>query len=356
MSDTTAELVDRYLTALRGQDTKTVSELFAEGEVRRSFNGSYPPLYQMAYMTGGLQLRALHHELVDSGKILGFPLPYSVEQMCTATVKVIRANNLKACYIRPLAFLGLGELGVYAPNNPVNVCIAVWPWGTYLGEDALEAGVRIKVSSWKRNDQNSLPPAAKASGQYINSILAKMEAIQAGYDEAVMLNHPHEIQGAGFGPQVQDRGQGVERGDLVGGPRPRRAGLGPQLGVVDERPLEVDPQHPRRARQLGGMSWCRRRFDRGREAGARFQRAHRVFGLAASACRRVDDREPAAHRAIPGRRRTHQAPLTSGSQAGSSLSNQSSSRLPQTLRPTARYSSQGWKSNRNSTPMKMPIA
>ena len=83
---------------------------------------------------------------------------------------------------------GYGEMGVNPLNAPVNVIIAVWPWGAYLGEDALEQGVRIKISSWRRNGQNSLPSAAKATGQYINSVLAKVESLKAGYDEAIMLN------------------------------------------------------------------------------------------------------------------------------------------------------------------------
>ena len=85
-------------------------------------------------------------------------------------------------------FRGYGEMGVNPLSAPVNVTIAVWPWGAYLGEDALEQGVRIKISSWRRNAQNSLPAAAKATGQYINSVLAKVESLKAGYDEAIMLN------------------------------------------------------------------------------------------------------------------------------------------------------------------------
>jgi branched-chain amino acid aminotransferase len=108
--------------------------------------------------------------------------------MTEATKDVIRANGLNACYIRPVAMRGYGEMGVNPLNAPVNVFVAVWPWGAYLGEDALEQGVRIKISSWRRNSQNSLPAAAKATGQYINSVLAKVESLKAGYDEAIMLN------------------------------------------------------------------------------------------------------------------------------------------------------------------------
>jgi len=126
--------------------------------------------------------------LADSGKILGFPLPYSVEQLRQATQEVIRANQLKACYIRPLAFLGLGELGVYAPQNPVNVCIAVWPWGAYLGDDGIKNGIRAKVSSYTRHHVNVTMTKSKTSANYVNSVLAKAEVKKAGYDEAVMLD------------------------------------------------------------------------------------------------------------------------------------------------------------------------
>jgi len=124
----------------------------------------------------------------DSGKILGFPLPYSVAELHQATLKVIRANNLSECYIRPLAFVGLGEMGLYAPNNPVNVCIAVWPWGAYLGDEGIKNGIRAKVSSYTRHHVNVMMTKSKAGGNYINSVLAKTEVKKAGYDEAIMLD------------------------------------------------------------------------------------------------------------------------------------------------------------------------
>lgn len=126
--------------------------------------------------------------LADSGKILGFPLPYTQEQLCVATMDLIRANKLKACYIRPLAFVGLGELGLYAPKNPINVCIAVWPWGAYLGDEGLQNGIRAKVSSFTRHHVNAMMTKSKAAGNYINSVLAKHEVKKAGYDEAIMLD------------------------------------------------------------------------------------------------------------------------------------------------------------------------
>jgi branched-chain amino acid aminotransferase len=126
--------------------------------------------------------------LYRSSKLYHMDIPYSPEALVQATKDVIRANGLNACYIRPLVLRGYGEMGVNPLQAPVNVVIAVWPWGAYLGEDALERGVRIKISSWRRNGQNSLPAAAKATGQYINSVLAKVESLKAGYDEAIMLN------------------------------------------------------------------------------------------------------------------------------------------------------------------------
>jgi branched-chain amino acid aminotransferase len=133
-----------------------------------------------------------------SAKLYHMDLPFSHEALVEATKEVIRANGLRSCYVRPLAFRGYGEMGVNPLNAEINVTIAVWPWGAYLGEEALEQGVRIKISSWRRNSQNSLPSAAKASGQYINSVLAKVESLKAGYDEAIMLNEAgHITDGSG---------------------------------------------------------------------------------------------------------------------------------------------------------------
>jgi len=123
-----------------------------------------------------------------SGAIYHMDLPYSKTELTQATKELIRVNKLDSCYIRPIAFRGYGEMGVNPLAAPVDVAIAVWPWGAYLGEDALEHGVRCKVSSFRRYGPNTMPPAAKASGQYINSVLAKHEATRSGYDEAILLN------------------------------------------------------------------------------------------------------------------------------------------------------------------------
>ncbi len=124
----------------------------------------------------------------DSGKIIGFPLPYSFEEVKQATLDVIRINRLKACYIRPLAFVGLGEMGLYAPDNPINVLIAAWSWGAYLGDDGIKNGIRAKISSYTRHHVNVMMTKSKVSGNYVNSVLAKSEVKKAGYDEAIMLD------------------------------------------------------------------------------------------------------------------------------------------------------------------------
>jgi len=152
-----------------------------------------------------------------SARIYHMDLPFSKAELVQATKDVIRANGLDACYIRPIAFRGYGEMGVNPLLAPVNVTIAVWPWGAYLGEDALEQGVRVKVSSWKRHDQNSLPSAAKATGGYLGSILAKVESVKAGYDEAILLNHEGYIaEGSGENVFVVDAGALITPATNVG--------------------------------------------------------------------------------------------------------------------------------------------
>ena len=119
---------------------------------------------------------------------VGFEL--AMKQMGGDTVQ---ANGLPACYIRPILYRGYHELGVNPLTCPVDGAVLVWEWGAYLGPEALERGVRVRISSWRRNPQNSLPSAAKASGQYINGVLAKVEAVVAGYEEGILLNEVGEI-------------------------------------------------------------------------------------------------------------------------------------------------------------------
>ena len=115
-------------------------------------------------------------------------LPYPIDEIRTATHELIRRNGLRSCYIRPLAFRGYGEMGLYAQTAPVDVIVAVWPWGAYLGEEGKRNGVRAKVSSWRRISPAGLIPHAKASAQYLNSVLAKTETARAGYEEAILLD------------------------------------------------------------------------------------------------------------------------------------------------------------------------
>ena len=124
----------------------------------------------------------------DSGQILGFPLPYAAEKIKQAILDTVKANDLKECYIRPLAFVGLGEMGLYAPDNPIHVMIAAWSWGAYLGDEGIKNGIRAKISSYTRHHVNVMMTKSKVSGNYVNSVLAKSEVKKAGYDEAIMLD------------------------------------------------------------------------------------------------------------------------------------------------------------------------
>jgi branched-chain amino acid aminotransferase len=136
--------------------------------------------------------------LDQSAGLLHMELPYSVEELRAVTHELIAVNGLSECYIRPVAFYGYGELGVHPGTNPVDVVIMTWPWGAYLGEEALTKGIRAKVSSWKRVGPNTIPHVAKATGIYLNSMLAVLEATRAGYDEAILLTDDgHVADGSG---------------------------------------------------------------------------------------------------------------------------------------------------------------
>jgi branched-chain amino acid aminotransferase len=126
--------------------------------------------------------------LFNSAKIFFIDVPYTVAQLVDACKETVRVNGLDSCYVRPLVYLGYGEMGLNPLPCPVQVSIAVWPWGTYLGDEGIENGVRCKISSWQRHDPNAMPPAAKGTGMYINSSMAKVEALKAGYDEAILLS------------------------------------------------------------------------------------------------------------------------------------------------------------------------
>jgi branched-chain amino acid aminotransferase len=132
-------------------------------------------------------MRRLHR----SAKVVMMDLPFSVEQLVEATKETVRANNLgefPLLYIRPLAYYGYQEMGLNPLTSPVRVAIAAFPWGTYLGDEGVASGIRVKTASWSRIDMNALPPQAKSTAGYLNSVLAKIEVLKAGYDEALFIN------------------------------------------------------------------------------------------------------------------------------------------------------------------------
>ena len=136
--------------------------------------------------------------LFRSAELYYMPIPYTLEELRAATHELLAANELRECYIRPIVFRGYGQMGLYPLEAPVEVSIAAWPWGAYLGEDSKLKGIRAKVASWRRIPHDALIPHAKASGQYLNSILAKIEASKAGYQEAILLDsHGFVSEGSG---------------------------------------------------------------------------------------------------------------------------------------------------------------
>jgi len=136
--------------------------------------------------------------LARSAELYYMPLPFDLQALRTATLELIGRNALRSCYIRPLAYRGYGQMGLNPLDAPVDIAIAVWEWGAYLGEEGKRSGIRAKVSSWRRISPESLIPSAKASGQYLNSVLAKIESQKAGYEEAILLDdHGRVCEGSG---------------------------------------------------------------------------------------------------------------------------------------------------------------
>jgi branched-chain amino acid aminotransferase len=130
-----------------------------------------------------------NRRLFDSAKILGLKVPFSPQEIEKACIETVRVNRLRECYIRPIVFVGDGEMGVpSALSNPVRVAVITWPWGAYLGDEGLKNGIRVMTSSFARFHVNTLMTKAKAVGHYVNSVLAACEARSAGFDEALMLD------------------------------------------------------------------------------------------------------------------------------------------------------------------------
>jgi branched-chain amino acid aminotransferase len=144
------------------------------------------------------RLREHVKRLFESAKIFMMVIPFTQEEVFKAVIDTVKATGLDACYIRPLAYIGYGAMGLYPKGNPINLSIAAWPWGSYLGEDGLEKGIRVKTSSFIRNHVNSNMSRGKVCGYYVNSQLAKREAITMGYDEALLLDTEGYVsEGAG---------------------------------------------------------------------------------------------------------------------------------------------------------------
>ncbi len=204
-----------------------------------------------------------------SARMLMMDMEYSVDDTVEAVKETIRVNGLSSCYIRPLAFRGYGVMGLDPMPAPINVIIAVWPWDTYLGEDALKHGVDVGVSSWRQRGINSTPPAIKASGQYLNSSLARVEANKHGYAEAILLNEDGKVcegtgenifivkNGALYTPPVSDGIlEGITRDSLMKiardkGYRGDRAVHGAHRALLGRRGLHVRDGRRGRAGALG---------------------------------------------------------------------------------------------------------
>jgi len=131
--------------------------------------------------------------LFNSAELYYMPIPYTREELRAATHELIGRNGLEACYIRPIVFRGYGTMGLFPLDASVDVAIAAWPWGAYLGEESLLNGIRAKVSSWRQFSAQLMIPHSKASGQYLNSVLAKIESHKAGYEEAILLDERGEV-------------------------------------------------------------------------------------------------------------------------------------------------------------------
>ncbi|MBB6647124.1 branched-chain amino acid transaminase [Halobellus ruber] len=129
----------------------------------------------------------------QSAKPYDMEIPFSREELTEATLELLRREELRSCYIRPVAFYGYGSLGVSPQDNPVKTAIAAWPWGAYLGEEALERGVEVMISSWRKYASSQIPTNAKTTGLYVNSLLAGEEARRNGYTEAIVLNKEGQV-------------------------------------------------------------------------------------------------------------------------------------------------------------------
>lgn len=188
--------------------------------------------------TGPAVFRLREHvaRLFESARAYKLPMPVTPEAVFDGCLEVVRANGLRACYLRPLAFLGHGPLGVYAKGVPTEVIVAAYPWGAYLGEGSLEKGIRTTISSWVRLHHASFPTTAKGSGQYLNSTLAVREAREKGFEEAILLDRNGNVaEGSGENLFVVKRGRlvtpGIDSSILPGITRDSVITLAKELGI-----------------------------------------------------------------------------------------------------------------------------
>lgn len=163
-------------------------------------SGAFEGIRCYSTPSGPAVFRLVEHmqRFLDSAKMLYMELPYSLDELCDAVKATVAANKLQQCYIRPLVFRGYGSMGVDPLDAPVQCIIAVWPWDTYLGEEALAQGVDVGISSWRQRSANAFPPQIKATASYLNSGLAHIEAVHHGYNEAILLNEDGKVcEGSG---------------------------------------------------------------------------------------------------------------------------------------------------------------
>ena len=216
-------------------------------------------------------------------------LPFSKEQLREVTHELIGRNGFKSCYIRPLVYRGYGPMGLNPLENPVEAMIAVWEWGAYLGEEGKRKGVRARVSSYRRISSDSLIPHAKASGQYLNSVLAKIESLKAGYEEAILLDDKGNVC-EGTGENIFVIKDGVIRT--------------PPQAAVDPRRHQPQVVHPDRARPRlrGGRARHRARRARARRRGVPDRHRRRAHAAASRSTTSRSARAPGPdHARDPGR-------------------------------------------------------
>lgn len=198
------------------------------------------------------RLKEHMERLENSAELVKLDLPYPVEEFIEATRETIRKNEQEECYIRPIVYYGYGEMGLSPRDSPINAAIAVWPWGAYLGEEGLEKGVETTITEWRRIHPNILPPQAKTVANYANSILAKLDALDRDYDEAILLNMDGEIaEGPGENLFIVEDGEVVttplSSGALEGITRNSIVEIARDMGITvseetisEERLLEAD--------------------------------------------------------------------------------------------------------------------